>query len=187
MGGPEAIMPSRHSTPLGQGRRRRRGWSSHATVTSVGSPQARAIGQNRASISLLRLPDHLAAFFPMTLHFPASRRPLLSASGRIRSLATSWVQTSQVLARAPGHPWPCSLCCCYWTQEIRFPGVVFADFVRGHVILSREEHGCKLLRKPQVLDKSPSESDMPRNPRGLCPWGAAAGIVPLITSLALGL
>lgn len=81
-------------------------------------------------------------------------RPLLSWSGPIRSQASSWVQTSQVLAGTQSKPRHCSLCCCYWTQEIRFPRIVFADFVQGHVILSREEHGCKLLRKPQVLNNS---------------------------------
>lgn len=44
----------------------------HSTTHSV-APQASGVGQNRASIFSLSLPEQLVAFFSITLYLPASK------------------------------------------------------------------------------------------------------------------
>lgn len=60
-------------TQFRRGQRRSVEWSSHAIVTSSVAPQASGVGQNPASIIFLRLLEHLAAFFSITLHLLESK------------------------------------------------------------------------------------------------------------------
>lgn len=71
-------------------------------------------------------------------------------------------------------------------QEIGLPQDSVRRFVWGHVIPSREEHGCKLLRKPQVLNNSLGIQTC-QETREAGPWGAAAGIARAVTSQPLNL
>lgn len=108
-------------------------------------------------------------------------RPQLNLHGPIRSLASGWVHISRVLARVQGNRAELSP-----AQEIRLPQDSVRRFVWGHVIPSREEHGCKLLRKPQVLNNSLGIQTC-QETREAGPWGAAAGIARAVTSQPLNL
>lgn len=53
---------------------------------------------------------------------------------------------------------------------------MFTPVVHRHVMLQKEGNGYELLRKSQVLTSSLSDSDTPRNPRGLDPWVLQLGL-----------